>query len=218
LIDNAVKAVDDALAKTKAPGKHADNTSANDILPQQELQVEKKGKKKGKTAAASVVETKQFPSGKTEITKVEIVKTEAEAAPDTIEPPKQLSKEERKAKKVKKMSESKKNSKEERLQKWKALSKEQKMEKRKPSNGDDDNDEEDVEDEDDQTAALLAGFESEGDESDDEQENSKINVAALKKQVPEGLLEKLEGVSSKGKETGVVFVGYVCSILRVLHC
>ena len=80
--------------------------------------------------------------------------------------------------------------------------------------------EEDEDDEvdDDQTAALLAGFESEGDESEAEQEETSLDEKALMKQVPDGLTKELKGVSRKGQDTGVVFLGYslLHSILRSL--
>lgn len=63
------------------------------------------------------------------------------------------------------------------------------------------------EEEDDQTAALLAGFESEGDESDAEKEDEGVDGKDFQDKVPKGIMKKLKSVSDNKEKPGVVFVG-----------
>jgi len=66
---------------------------------------------------------------------------------------------------------------------------------------------EDEDDLDDQTAALLAGFESDRDESDLEKEDEVIDDDAVPK-LTKKQLKAIENVR-KGSEPGVVYLGYV---------
>ncbi|KAF2656799.1 RNA-binding domain-containing protein [Lophiostoma macrostomum CBS 122681] len=218
LIDNAVKAVDDALAKNKAARKHADDFFPTEDVPQQELGKEKKRKKKRKAGVEEVADTKQAPPNGTEQ-----AETETGPASEMVEPPKKRSSKSKKTKpadttaapvpdtpvdadlpgdgdsitvikKKKKGKLVRSEDSQKRFEKWKA------------QEGENDDEADEV---DDQTAALLAGFESEGDESDAQEANSETQIAELKRQVPEGLIEKLAGVSSKGKDIGVIFIGRI---------
>ncbi|KAF2279673.1 uncharacterized protein EI97DRAFT_499074 [Westerdykella ornata] len=65
------------------------------------------------------------------------------------------------------------------------------------------------EEEDDQTAALLAGFESDRDESDAEKEDEGLDAESLKEKVPKGLMKKLKDVNEEDSKPGVIFVGRI---------
>jgi nucleolar protein 15 len=202
LIDNAVKAVDDALAKNKAPRKYADDFFPTEDVPQPELGKEKKRKKKSKAGVEKVADTKQAPPNG-----IEQTETETEPASEMVEPPKKRSSKSKKTKPadtttapapdtpvdadlpgdgdsiavVKRKKKGKlvrSEDSQKRFEKWKA------------QEGENDDEADEV---DDQTAALLAGFESEGDESDAQEANSETQISELKRQVPEGLIEKLAG-------------------------
>lgn len=66
--------------------------------------------------------------------------------------------------------------------------------------------------EDDQTAALLAGFESEGDSEDPEDDlefDEDLQVPTLNKKQKKALEKAAQSI--KTDEPGVIYIGYVCS-------
>lgn len=68
---------------------------------------------------------------------------------------------------------------------------------------------EEGEEEDDQTAALLAGFESDEDESDIEKEDEDFDEKRFNEIVPKELLKEVETVRKNEEEPGVVYLGHV---------
>jgi nucleolar protein 15 len=75
--------------------------------------------------------------------------------------------------------------------------------------------EEDDGDEDDQTAALLAGFESDRDESDLEKEDEAFSEESIKAKIPQKVSKQLKKVSANEEEPGVIYVGSVNTLRLV---
>jgi nucleolar protein 15 len=69
--------------------------------------------------------------------------------------------------------------------------------------------------EDDQTAALLAGFESEGDESDIAKEDEAFDIENPEVEIPGHLTKSLTKASKNTNHPGVVFVGYANASLAL---
>jgi nucleolar protein 15 len=199
---------DDVPVKAKASRKQSKDMLAEDV--KDEVTAEKKSKKKGKTVvngdADAVV-------GKPKKSKKTATAEEEAPAPEVIAEasPKEKSKKSRRDKSKDKVhaeeaisaaTESKKSKKDKKSKAHEAL--------KEPSpEPEDQESESDEEEEDDQTAALLAGFESDRDESDVEKDDEGLDADNFKDRVPKGLLTKVKAASGNEQKPGVIFVGYV---------
>jgi nucleolar protein 15 len=186
----AVKAAEEPAAKYKAV-----DTPMNDAPAS-----EKKSKKKGKAPESAVEPVVEKPkksakasAAKEEAPKEQATKSRKDKAKDTA-----TSEETSAVSESKKSKKSKKN---------KAQEEAKEPSPEVPADEQDGETDED-DDVDDQTAALLAGFESDRDESDAEKEDQGLTDADLEGKVPTGIMKKLKDVSHNEQKPGVIFVGY----------
>jgi nucleolar protein 15 len=180
----------DAPAKTKAPRKKSEDMWDEDIAAVTETMAEKKSKKKAKVAdesAAPAEETskKQSKKARKDDTKEEDAPAEAEVS---------AAAENKKSKKSKTAK-----------AKAKAQPKEPSPE---PVDEAEDSGSDDGE-ENDQTAALLAGFDSDRDESDAEKEDEGLDGDNFQDKVPKGIMKQLKNASENTPKTGVIYVGRI---------
>ncbi|PSN63967.1 RNA-binding domain-containing protein [Corynespora cassiicola Philippines] len=224
----AAKPVDDAPAESKQSRKQAEDFFSDDNAPAKvETAKEKKSKKKSKAAAdangteeavavaVEVSESKDKPKKKAKKEKVVVEEEEAPAAA-----PKEKAKKTKKTvqseevevevappakgKKAKAATEEESASK--KTKKAKASKKQQPKED--TPEVDEAFDEEGEAEEDDQTVALLAGFESDRDESDLEKDGADFDESAEPHITKEKRLA-LEKAAKNTEEPGVVFLGRI---------
>jgi nucleolar protein 15 len=214
---NGITKPSDGAPKAKSSRKRAEDKMSVDASASNEAAKEKNTKKKAK----STVEANGGADGTAEkpkkITKKKSAADMASAPETMVEAPKEQLRKSRKAKgresgaadeDIPVISDSKKSKKSKRAAKESGGPKESSPEVAIEGQIEEEAEEDS---ENDQTAALLAGFESEGDESDLEKEEH-FTEDQLKKNVPKGLMNKLKKISDKKDEPGVVFVGYAIQI------
>ncbi|KAF2742391.1 RNA-binding domain-containing protein [Sporormia fimetaria CBS 119925] len=203
------KPVDEAPVKTRASRKRAEDMWEENVPAEAEAAPEKKSKKKTKAPAA--VEDEPAPTSEKPKKATKAKKTAADSAP-VDEAPEEKAAKPKKTKAKEAVTEAAPAAEEPKsAKKAKKAQKAAKEPTPEPEVQDqpEESDEDEDDDEDDQTAALLAGFESDRDESDAEKEDEGLDPENFKDKVPKGIMKKLKNVSQKEEKPGVVFVGRI---------
>jgi nucleolar protein 15 len=194
---SAVNPIDDVRIPVKVSRKRAEEFWDEDAVENDTAKKPKKGNKKSKTSddlngGAEVLAAEEKPQ--------KSKKTKAKAAADVAEPEAEDTDKSKKAKKSKTSAPKSDGA-------VKAQEKPTRGQKKALATA-----REEGEEEDDQTAALLAGFESDEDDSDIEKEDEVFDEKRFSDSVPKELLKEVEPVRKNEGEPGVIYLGYALQV------
>ncbi|KAH7125360.1 hypothetical protein B0J11DRAFT_528240 [Dendryphion nanum] len=205
----AVAPIDDLAVKVKATRKRAADFFDEKPTPKGETTKSKKGKKENKKEIAAeedVPVTAEEGEKPKRSKRTKVVEVAVTVPVDVIEEPVVKAKKNRKGKSAPTEDAEPSAITDKKLKKAK-VTKKQKEASLEPEVVIDDEQDEDGQDEDDQTAALLAGFESDRDESDAEKEDEGDIVPSAIPDAARKSLAKLSQIESD--KPGVIYIGRV---------